>query len=147
MIKEDVQILVAPDLSTANALSVLQPILESSENNGQDLMAVVGADGADAAAVAAQAITNDRSSCGARAISCRTRTTPTRDVALPGHVLGGAGRRPDLHAVAALEPDEQDAAGAQPAQRSDSPTASGPASCRTGSSCSSSATACAWCAA
>ena len=60
IIKEDVQILIAPDLSTASALSVLQPILESSENNGQDLIAVVGADGADADAVADQAVTNDR---------------------------------------------------------------------------------------
>ena len=52
VIKEDVQILVAPDLGTTAALAVIPPILESSENNDQDLIAVIGADGADADAVA-----------------------------------------------------------------------------------------------
>jgi hypothetical protein len=83
IIKEDVQILIAPDLSTANALSVLQPVLESSENNGQDLIAVIGADGADADAVADQAITNDRVILVAPGYFVPDPATPDTDVALP----------------------------------------------------------------
>jgi len=83
IIKEDVQILIAPDLSTGNALSVLQPILESSENNGQDLIAVVGADGGNAAAVAAQAQTNDRVVLVAPGYFVPNPDDPDSDVALP----------------------------------------------------------------
>jgi hypothetical protein len=83
IVKEDVQILIAPDLSTANALSVLQPILESSENNGQDLIAVVGADGGTAAAVAAQAVTNDRIILVAPGYFVPNPADPDNDVALP----------------------------------------------------------------
>ena len=83
IVKEDVQILIAPDLGTASALSVLQPVLESSENNGQDLIAVIGADGADAAAVAAQAITNDRVILVAPGYFVPDPADPETDVALP----------------------------------------------------------------
>ena len=44
LVKDDVNILVAPELSTADALSVLAPILETSENFGHDLIAVIGSD-------------------------------------------------------------------------------------------------------
>src|SRR5580765_4397016 len=44
IVKDDVNILVAPELSTGDALSVLKPILESAENAGKDLIAVVGSD-------------------------------------------------------------------------------------------------------
>jgi len=67
--QEDVQLLVAPELSTANALAWLGSQLETSENNGQDLIAVVGGRWHDAAAVAGQAQTNDR------VILCRTGYT------------------------------------------------------------------------
>jgi phage tail sheath protein FI len=60
LIKENVQILVAPGLSTAAALAVLPPIIGSAEDNNQDLIGVIGADGADAAAIQAQAPTNGR---------------------------------------------------------------------------------------
>jgi len=83
IVKEDVQILIAPDLSTANALSVLQPVLESSENNGQDLIAVIGADGADADAVADQALTNDRVILVAPGYFVPNPADPDTDVALP----------------------------------------------------------------
>ena len=85
LIKEDVQILVAPELSTANALTVLGPVLESSENNGQDLIAVVGADGGGAAAVAAQAITNDRIVLCSPGYFVSNPADPANDVALPGN--------------------------------------------------------------
>ena len=85
VVKEDVQLLIAPELSTANALTVLQPFLESGENNGQDLIAVIGADGADAAAVAAQTITNDRVVLCAPGYFVSNPADPANDVALPGN--------------------------------------------------------------
>jgi phage tail sheath protein FI len=44
LVKDDVNILVAPELSTDDAKDVLAPILESAENAGRDLIAVVGSD-------------------------------------------------------------------------------------------------------
>jgi len=85
IIKEDVQILVAPELDTSTALAVLQPILESSENNGQDLIAVIGADGADAAAIALQTVTNDRVLLAAPGYFVPDPANPDVDVALPGN--------------------------------------------------------------
>src|SRR3954470_6899228 len=85
IVKEDVQLLVAPELTTANALTVLGPLLENGENNGQDMMAVVGADGADAAAVAGQAITNDRIILCTPGYFVPNPADPNNDVALPGN--------------------------------------------------------------
>ncbi len=87
VIKEDVQILVAPELDTGTALAALQPILESSENNGQDLIAVIGADGADAAAVAAQVVDNDRVILAAPGYFVPDPANPSTDVALPGNYI------------------------------------------------------------
>lgn len=87
VIKEDVQILVAPELDTDDALQVLGPLLESSENNGQDLIAVVGADGADAAAIAGQAINNDRVILAAPGYFVADPANPDVDVALPGNYM------------------------------------------------------------
>jgi hypothetical protein len=87
VVKEDVQILVAPELDTATALAVLQPILESSENNGQDLIAVVGADGADAAAVAGQTIVNDRVLLAAPGYFVPDPANPDVAVSLPGNYV------------------------------------------------------------
>ena len=42
LVKDNVNILVAPELSTDDALDVLRPVLESAENNGRDVIAVVG---------------------------------------------------------------------------------------------------------
>lgn len=55
LLKDDVNILVAPELSTDDALSVLKPILEEAENNGKDLIAVVGSDADAVADITAQA--------------------------------------------------------------------------------------------
>jgi phage tail sheath protein FI len=60
LVKDDVNILIAPELSTTDALSVLRPILETTENHGKDMMAVIGADGADVAAIAGQVVADDR---------------------------------------------------------------------------------------
>jgi len=85
VVKENVQILVAPELSTANALTVLGPQLENSENAGQDLIAVIGADGSDADAIASQAITNDRVVLCAPGYFVSNPADPNTDVALPGN--------------------------------------------------------------
>jgi Phage tail sheath C-terminal domain/Phage tail sheath protein subtilisin-like domain len=44
LLKDDVNILVAPELSTANAITVLQSLVDSAEGNGKDLIAVIGAE-------------------------------------------------------------------------------------------------------
>jgi len=87
IVKEDVQILVAPELETGTALTVLGPILESSENNGQDLIAVVGADGADAAAIEGQTVDNDRVILVAPGYFVPDPSNPDVDVALPGNYI------------------------------------------------------------
>lgn len=89
LIKEDVQILVAPGLSTAAALAVLEPILDTAENAQQDLIAVIGANGANAAAVQAQAQTNDRVILAAPGYFVFNPAAPDTDVALPGTYMAG----------------------------------------------------------
>lgn len=60
LIKEDVNILVAPELSTADAIAVLGPVLETAENAGRDAIGVVGADATTVANILAEMTTNDR---------------------------------------------------------------------------------------
>lgn len=60
LLKEDVNILVVPEMSTANAKTALQTALETAENNGRDMIAVIGADGADTTAIKAQVSANKR---------------------------------------------------------------------------------------
>jgi phage tail sheath protein FI len=55
LVKDDVNILVVPELSTEDALGVLKPILESAENAGKDLIAVVGSDADEVADITDQA--------------------------------------------------------------------------------------------
>lgn len=58
--KDDVNVLVAPELSTATALAVFGSVLETAENAGKDMIAVVGADETTVAGITAQVTTNDR---------------------------------------------------------------------------------------
>lgn len=60
LLKDDVNILVAPQLSTAEALAVLGSIVETAETNGKDVIAVVGADAGTPAAIAGQVTVGDR---------------------------------------------------------------------------------------
>lgn len=89
IIKEDVQILVVPQVSTATALAVIPPIVESSESNGQDLICVVGADGADASAIEGQAQTNDRIILAAPGYAVFNPSAPDTPVVLPGNYIAG----------------------------------------------------------
>ncbi|MFQ3568437.1 MAG: phage tail sheath C-terminal domain-containing protein [Aggregatilineales bacterium] len=45
LLKDEVNILVAPELSTADAIEVLSGIVDSAETDGKDVIAVVGAEG------------------------------------------------------------------------------------------------------
>ena len=60
VLKEDVNLLIAPELTTQRALSVLGPVLETAENEGKDVIAVVGADADSVADISAQVPENDR---------------------------------------------------------------------------------------
>ncbi len=60
VIKDDVNILVAPELSTSDAVSVLGPIVEQAENNNKDLIAVIGSDGDAVDDIKGQVPDNDR---------------------------------------------------------------------------------------
>lgn len=60
LLKDDVNILVAPQLSTDDAKAVLTSVLETGENNGRDAMAVIGSDATTVAAIKAQVAANDR---------------------------------------------------------------------------------------
>lgn len=60
LIKDDVNILVAPQLATEDAMSVFGSVLESAENNNRDVMAVVGSDKTSKADILGQVSANDR---------------------------------------------------------------------------------------
>lgn len=85
VIKEDVQILVAPELATAQAVAVLGALVNSAESNGQDLLAVIGADGATAADIAGQSQSDDRIILCAPGYFVPDPAAPDTDVALPGN--------------------------------------------------------------
>lgn len=89
LVKDDVNLLVVPQLSTATALAVLGPVLETAENNGKDLIAVVGSDAATVTAVAGQVPTNDRivfCTPGVRTYDAAAK----QDAALPGTFAAAA---------------------------------------------------------
>ncbi len=60
LVKDDVNILVAPQLSTEDAIAVLGSVLETTENNGKDVMAVIGSDADAVDDITDQTPTNDR---------------------------------------------------------------------------------------
>lgn len=55
LIKDDVQILIAPELSTEDALDVLKPVVLAAEDAGKDVIAVVGSDAGDVDGIKAHA--------------------------------------------------------------------------------------------
>jgi len=60
LIKDDVNILVAPELATADALAVLGAVLEEAENNGRDCIGVIGTDKQAVADIVGEVPDNDR---------------------------------------------------------------------------------------
>jgi hypothetical protein len=92
VIKENVQILVAPELTTTAALAVIPPVVESAESNNQDLICVIGSDGADADAIQTQAesvAANDRLIFAAPGYFVFNPATPDTPAALPGTYVAG----------------------------------------------------------
>jgi len=59
IIKDDVNILIAPELTTDQALAVLGPLVNSSENNGKDVIAVIGSDATTSSDIADQVTANN----------------------------------------------------------------------------------------
>jgi len=55
LIKDDVQILIAPELSTDDALDVLKPVVLAAEDAGKDVIAVIGSDADDVDGIQAHA--------------------------------------------------------------------------------------------
>jgi hypothetical protein len=60
LLKDDVNILVAPELKTDDAKAVFGPILTEAENNGKDVIAVIGSDADTVSAIKAQVTASDR---------------------------------------------------------------------------------------
>jgi len=60
LLKDDVNILVAPELDTDTGSTVLGGLVDSAETSGKDVIAVVGADGTDKATIVGQVDANDR---------------------------------------------------------------------------------------
>ncbi|MCP4657769.1 MAG: phage tail sheath protein, partial [bacterium] len=58
--KEDVNILVAPEMATDDAVTLLNSLAESQENDGKDVIAVVGSDGASVEDITGDVTANKR---------------------------------------------------------------------------------------
>ncbi len=59
LVKDDVNILVAPELATETAAAVLG-LVDTHETNGKDMITVIGCDGADVDAITDQVVANKR---------------------------------------------------------------------------------------
>lgn len=88
LIKEDVNILIAPELSTDNAKTVFS-VVDMAEAEGKDAIAVIGSDSQGQAGIVAQAPSNDRQILCAPGIHATESVTTggtrvSTDVILPG---------------------------------------------------------------
>jgi hypothetical protein len=84
LLKDDVNILVAPELTTANATAILSSLVDNAEDDGKDVIGVIGADAAAAADIPAQVTSNKRlilTAPGVRAYDAAGQT----DVSLAGN--------------------------------------------------------------
>jgi hypothetical protein len=89
LIKDDVNILIAPELDTETAITVLGSVLETAENAGRDMMAVVGADADEVADIIDQVVANDRIILVAPSIQAFDATAG-EPVVLPGNYSAAA---------------------------------------------------------
>ena len=88
LIKEDVQLLVAPELGTDAAKEVLGPIVELAESESRDLVAVIGADAPDKAGILGAVVDNDRLVLVAPGYTI-PGPDPDTPLALPGNYVAG----------------------------------------------------------
>jgi len=89
LLKDEVNLLVVPELSTATAKTVLGTAVENGENNGRDTIAVIGCDASTVATVTAQVTGNKRFvmvTPGVEAFDSAART----NVMLPGNYSAAA---------------------------------------------------------
>ena len=68
LVKDNVNILIVPELSTVDAREVLTEVLESAENNGRDVIAVVGSNATEVIDIKGHVRSNDRLILAAPAI-------------------------------------------------------------------------------
>ncbi len=89
LLKDDVNILVLPEVSTSTATSVLGSLADAAEGNNKDVIAVIGSDASAAATIGGQVSANDRLIYTAPAISAYDAAT-RGDVDLPGGYTAAA---------------------------------------------------------
>lgn len=89
LMKEDINILIAPELSTATAKTVLGAAVETGENSGRDVIAVIGCDAVTIANIKAQITANKRFVMAAPAIVTFDAAAKA-DVTLPGNYTAAA---------------------------------------------------------
>ena len=93
LLKEDINIVLAPELSTASAKTVLQAALETAENSGKDMIAVIGADATTNAEIKAQVTSNKRVilvTPGVQAYDAKADAGAGAHVLLPGNYSAAA---------------------------------------------------------
>lgn len=83
LIKENINILIVPELTTSEAVAVLG-VVDSAETNGKDIMAVYGSDATDVANIPADVSTNKRFIMVTPGVRVYEAATDT-DVDLPGN--------------------------------------------------------------
>jgi hypothetical protein len=89
LLKEEINLLVAPELTTASALTVLKAAANSAESNGRDLIAVIGADASGVTAI------NNQVQADKRVILCAPGVyaydaAANQEVLLPGNYTAAA---------------------------------------------------------
>ena len=90
LIKEDVNILVAPEVATDDAVTMFGSLLENQENAGKDLIAVVGSSATTLAEIKADVVANKRLVLVSPGIKTKETTVANdkvtaTDVTLPGN--------------------------------------------------------------
>jgi hypothetical protein len=89
LLKDEINILVAPELSTATATTVLNAAVNSAETNARDVIAVVGADAVTTSTIAAQVVADKRLIlCTPGVLAYDVASDQT--VALPGNYTAAA---------------------------------------------------------
>jgi hypothetical protein len=87
LLKDDVNLLLAPELGTTTALGVLGSVVDAAESDGRDVMAIVGSDAGTRADIVGQLVENDRivlCAPGIRVPDVVAAGEPPADIDLPG---------------------------------------------------------------
>lgn len=90
LLKEDINILVVPELATDDAVTMLASLMEAQEDAGKDLIAVVGSSSVAVADIKADVVANKRLILAAPGIVTKETTVAggkvtSADVTLPGN--------------------------------------------------------------